>query len=103
MIKANDICWTDDELLGEQVECSIPTYFDAVLGIGTLVQIKDGSYKIKVRLYCDHAGCHKFRTFYLGPGPAGPDHYVYNIYGKFLADLLEESWACPKHRSTVSE
>ena len=69
------------------------TYF----GLGKLVRLKDGGYAVKVKLICSHEGCKRYYFAYLRPGPGGPDHYVYNFQGKYLADLRDQCFACPDH------
>jgi hypothetical protein len=91
-LQSDDLPWSQGlaSLCGQKVNSNF--------GVGTIVQLRDGTHGIKVRLLCQHEGCRKTRTFYLGPGPGGPDHYAYNIKGKYMADLRDQSWVCPAHR-----
>ena len=70
-------------------------------GVGTVVLLNDGFKAIRVILYCYQDGCKRTRVSYLRPGPGGPDHYVVNKNGKFLADLRDKVFTCSKHRIIV--
>ena len=67
-------------------------------GVGTLVMIKDGYPAIRVRMYCGRDGCKHYMVGYLRRGPGGPDHYVVDYRGNYLADLRDQEFVCDQHK-----
>lgn len=75
-----------DRYLGWKVESNV--------GNGTIAKMADGGYGIRLRLPCNR--CHKSRkTVYARPGcHVGAFCYIYDRYGKFLADLRNQEFVC---------